>query len=280
MFELWHSLIGALPFEWASYGFMRQALLAVFILAPTLALIGALVVHQRMAFFSEAIGHGGLTGVAIGVFCGLGQPMWAMICFAILLAVAIGFATRFSRAPSDTLIGAFTSFALALGIVILSHGGNFNRYTSYLVGDILSITPSEIAWLALVSLISIACVILIFNRILFWGLNPSLSESRKCGRWLDHLFFSILVAVVVTLSLPWIGILVVNALLILPALAARNLARNTVSYVWLAVGLSLASCISGLLISYAYETATGATIVLVAMMFFITTLALKPLLKR
>lgn len=279
MLEYWHSIIGFLPFEWASYSFMRQALLAVLLLAPTLALLGVLVVHQRMAFFSDAIGHGGLTGVAIGVICGLGQPLWAMLGFAILLAIAMSLATRFSNAPSDTLIGAFTSSALALGIVILSHGGNFNKYTQYLVGDILSITPSEIGWLAIASALSIGLLSLGFNRILFWGLNPSLSESRKRGGWIDQLFFSILIAIMVTISLPWIGILVINALLILPALAARNLARDTFSYVWLSILISLISCIGGLIVSYALETATGATIVLSTMIFFFLTLFLKPVFK-
>ena len=121
----WYQLIGLLPFEWAHYVFMKNALLAILLISPLFALLGCMVIHNQMAFFSEALGHAALTGIAIGVLLGVADPLWSMTAFAILLALAVSALRRYSAASTDTIIGLVMSFTVALGVVLLSRGGGF-----------------------------------------------------------------------------------------------------------------------------------------------------------
>ncbi len=269
----WQRLVALLPFEWAQFVFMQNALLAVLCASLLFALLGALLINQRMAFFSDAIGHAALTGVALGVVLGLGDPLWAMVAFAVLLAAAMTLLRRVARASDDTVISIFMSFAVALGVVILSRGGGFAKYTAYLIGDVLSVAPADIArLLGLIGLV-LAFYLGLFNQAMFVSLNPSLAGSRRIRVRLVELAFAALVAAVVTVSIQWVGLLVVNALLVLPAAAARNTAPSVAGYIRNAVMISMASGVAGLVASYYWATATGATIVLFAMGFYLLSLA-------
>ena len=265
----WYQLIGLLPFEWAHYVFMKNALLAILLISPLFALLGCMVIHNQMAFFSEALGHAALTGIAIGVLLGMADPLWSMTAFAVLLALAVSALRRYSAASTDTIIGLVMSFTVALGVVLLSRGGGFARYSRYLIGDILTITPAEIARLLAV-LTGVATLwLLFFNRLFMASISRSLAGSRGIRVGLVEAVFSVIVAVVVTVSIPWIGLLVINSMLVLPAAASRNIASNTPRYILGAVLISLVSGVGGLLCSYYWGTATGATIVLFAMGFFL-----------
>lgn len=273
----WHALLSLLPFEWAQFAFMRTALLAVLIVSPLFAVMGTLVVNNRMAFFSDAIGHASLTGVGLGVLLGLADPLWALIAFALILGMGIIALQRFTRSAMDTVISLSMSFSIALGVVLLSRGGNFNKFSHYLIGDLLSITPVEVSHLLFSSLIVGAALLLGYNRILFLGLNESLARSRGVSGWWTQMLFCAAIVMVVTMNLSWVGILIVNSMLIVPAAGARNLAANARQYVLYAVGIALFSGVVGLIASYYANTATGASIVLVAMGCYLFTLGGKAL---
>lgn len=272
VFAPWHAAVSALPFEWARYGFMRLALLAVLLVSPLLGALGTVVVANRMAFFSEAIGHAAFTGIALGVLLGLTDPLWSMIGFALLLTLAVTWFRRRGGLSSDTAIGLVMAFTVSLGIVILSRGGDFARYTNFLIGDMLAITGRDVAVLAVLGFVVFALFFFFFNRLLLATLSPAIARSRAKRAGAAELAFACLLAVVVTCALPWIGILVINALLILPAAAARNLARNTAQFFAWSVAVSVLAGIAGLIVSFYASTATGATIVLIAMGFYLLTL--------
>ncbi|MFA7345097.1 MAG: metal ABC transporter permease [Terrimicrobiaceae bacterium] len=272
--------LARLPFEWARYEFMRNALVAVVLVSPLFALMGTLVVNNRMAFFSDAIGHASLTGIGLGVLLGLADPLLALVGFALLLGIGILALHRITRASMDTIISLSMSFSIALGVVLLSRGGNFNRYSHYLIGDLLSITPGDIGWLCVTVFLVGGGLLFHYNRILLIGLNDSLARSRGLNAWWTQVLFVASIVMVVTMNLSWVGILIINSLLILPAAAARNIAGNTRQYVLLAIAVALASGICGLLVSYYADTASGATVVLVAMGFFFFTLAVKALRRQ
>jgi zinc transport system permease protein len=107
-----------LPFEWARPLFMKNALLGVLLVTPLFGLLGTMVVNNRMAFFSDALGHSALTGIALGVLLGIRQPLWSMVFFSILLSVVILIVKNANTASTDTVIGVFSSTAVALGIVL------------------------------------------------------------------------------------------------------------------------------------------------------------------
>ena len=273
--EPWHRAVSFLPFEWTEYAFMRLALLAVWFIAPLLGGLGTVVVANRLAFFSEAIGHAAFTGIALGVILGLTNPLWSMVGFALLLTLAITWVRRRGGLSSDTAIGLVMAFTVSLGIVILSKGGDFARYTKFLIGDMLGITAGDVAALGVLAVVVLGLFFLFFNRLLLASVSPALARSRARQPGAAELAFASMLAVVVTFSLPWIGILVINALLILPAAAARNLSRSTAGFFGWAVAIAMVAGVAGLVVSFYLSAATGATIVLAAMAIYLVTLVFR-----
>lgn len=271
----WHHLISLLPFDWAQFAFMRTALLAVLIVSPLFALMGTLVVNNRMAFFSDAIGHASLTGIGLGVLLGMADPLWALVAFALILGMGMIALQRYTRSSFDTVISLSMSFSIALGVVLLSRGGNFNKFSHYLIGDLLSISPGEVGQLLITSLLVGGGLLLGYNRILLIGLNESLARSRGLNAWWTQMLFCAGVVLVVTMNLGWVGILIINAMLIVPAAGARNIAANARQYVLYAMGIAILSGVAGLIASYYANSASGATIVLVAMGCYLLTLGVK-----
>ncbi|MGI6120465.1 MAG: metal ABC transporter permease [Desulfosporosinus sp.] len=274
--HIWYSLLDLLlPFSWVEHTFMKNALLGVLLVTPIFGLLGTMIVNNRMAFFSDSLGHSALTGIAIGVLLGIEDPIWSMLLFSVLITIAILVVKEANTASTDTIIGVFSSTAVALGIVILSRNGGFNKYSVYLIGDLLSITPTDLLALSIVFLLVLILWIIIFNRLLLASMNPSLARSRGIRVRFYEYLFTMLMAVIVTISIQWVGILIISSLLILPAASSRNIAKNIRQYHVYSVLIALISGISGLIISYYWGTATGATIVLISAAFFAFTFIMK-----
>lgn len=257
--------------EWLQYDFMKHALVAVLIITPLFGLIGTMIVHKKMAFFSDALGHSALTGIAVGVILGITDTNLSMILFAIVFAFALNKIKSKQTLAADTIISVFSSCSIALGLAILSRGGNFSQYSGLLVGDILSITPKEILYLILVFVVTMTFWGLCFNWIHAASVNVSLAKSRGIPVKLIENLFAIVIALIVMLSIKWVGILIINALLILPAASARNISVNMREYHFFAVLFSVFSGVLGLIISYYINIATGPTIVIIASIIFFST---------
>lgn len=255
---------------------MKNALLAILLVTPVFGILGTMIINNKMAFFSDALGHSALTGIAVGVIFGMGNPLWAMIVFSILLSLAILIVKNANTTSTDTIIGVFASTAVALGIVILSRSGGFTKYSAYLIGDLLSISPENIFMLAIILAGVLVLWLFIFNKLLLVSINKALAKSRKINVKLVEYAFTLVIAVIVTISIQWVGLLIINSLLILPAAAARNIAANTRQYHFFSVLIAVISGISGLILSYFWGTATGATIVLISAVFFLVTFILRP----
>lgn len=260
-----------LPFAWMDYNFMKQAFLAVLLITPLFGILGTMIVNNRMAFFSDALGHSALTGVAVGVLFGIADTNLSMIVFAVLFALALNQIKSRNTMAADTVISVFSSFSIAVGLVILAQGGNFSKYSSLLVGDILSITPREIGYLLALLLGTFVFWCACSNQLNSISVNRSLAASRGIRVTLIENLFAVCIAVIVMLSIKWVGILLINALLILPAASARNISVNMREYHFFSVLFSMFSGIVGLIISYYVNTATGPTIVLIASVLFFAT---------
>lgn len=265
--------------DFLNYGFMRNALLAIAIITPLFGILGTMIVNNRMAFFSDALGHSALTGMAIGVLFGFAKTDVPMILFAVLFALLLIWMKRKSAVSTDTVISVFSSLGTAVGLVVLSRGGNFSKYSALLVGDILSITKREILYLLAAFLVTFVFWLVCFNKLHAISVNQSLAKSKGIPVRLVEDLFVVLIAVVVTLSIRWVGILIINALLILPAAAAANISSNMREYHLFSVILSMAAGILGLVLSYYLNAAAGPAIVIVAAVFFLATLAAKPFLE-
>lgn len=253
------------------YGFMKNAFLAVLIITPLFGLLGTMIVNRKMAYFSDALGHSALTGIALGVVLGVSDTNLSMVVFGVVFALLLNYISSRSKTANDTVISVFSSCSVALGLAILSKGGNFSKYSGLLVGDILSITRREIVSLMLIFLLTFIFYLFCFNGLHAASLHRTLARSRRIPVRLMENIFAVLIAVIVMLSIKWVGILIINALLILPAAGSRNLAENMREYHFFSILFSLYSGVVGLFVSYYTNVATGPMIVIIASVIYFAT---------
>ena len=274
--KLWYDFWQLLPFEMLHWEFMCNALLAVLLMAPLFGLCSTMIVTGRMSFFSDALGHSAFTGIAIGCICGIAQPTWMSVAFAVVFSILFSIVRSRSKQAADTIIGVFSSTAVALGIFIATLGGSsFTKFNQYLIGDILSITPAQIGMLALVLLTALTFWILYGNRLTLASVYPHLASSRGISVGLIQGVFTTFIAIVVTLSISCVGLLILNSLLILPGAAARNIAKNLRHYHLFSVTFALSAGICGLVASYFLGASAGAAISLILAVFFAVSFLLR-----
>ncbi len=267
--SIWYFICDLLPLEMLSWNFMRHAFLAILLMAPLFGLLSTMIVTGKMSFFSDALGHSAFTGIAIGAICGVAAPLWVAVVFSILFALLFSFVRSRSNQAADTIIGVFSSTAVALGIFIATLGGSsFTKYTKYLIGDILSISPVEIGVLAL-TLVGVLVFWAVFsNRLTLSNIHPALASSRGMHVGLTQTLFTTAIAVVVTITISSVGLLILNSLLVLPAASSRNVAKNLKQYHLFSVLFALFSGITGLTASYYLGASAGAAISLCLALIF------------
>ena len=274
--SLWYWFCDILPIEMLRWDFMKNALLALLLMAPLFGLMSTMIVTGRMSFFSDALGHSAFTGIAICAICGMSAPTWAAVLFSVVFALIFSYVRSRSNQAADTLIGVFSSTAVALGIFIATiGGGSFTKYNKYLIGDILSVTPTEIGLLALVLLAVLVFWVLCANRLTLTAIHPQLASSRGIPVGLSQTLFTVAIAVVVTLSISSVGLLILNSLMVLPGASARNVSKNLRQYHGFSVLFALLAGIGGLTVSYYLGCSAGAAISLILAVIFAVTFALR-----
>ena len=270
--NLWYAICDALPLDMLHWDFMKNALLAVLLMSPLFGLTSTMIVTGKMSFFSDALGHSAFTGIAIGCICGIAAPTWVAVIFSVLFALLFSFVRSRSNHTADTLIGVFSSTAVALGIFIATIGGSsFTKYNRYLIGDILSVTTAELMMLAITLLVALVLWFLFSNHLTLTSVYSQLASSRGVRVNMIQTAFTVFVAVVVTLAISWVGLLILNSLLVLPAAASRNISKNLRQYHSFSVLFAFLAGILGLLASFYLGASTGAAISLaLAFVFAIT----------
>ena len=269
-----------LPLEALQFRFMKNAFLAILLLTPLLGLLGTMAVNKQMAFFSDALGHSALTGIGLGIVLGVSNDLISMLVFGIVWAVMICRIRQTGAASTDTIISVFSSTSVALGLIILAHGGSFAKYSTLLIGDVLAVTQTDLLWLLLALVLGGAAWMMMYNHLLLSAVNASLARSRGVKTQLVECAFVVLVAVAVMLAIRWVGVMLINALLILPAAAARNVARNARQHAAMSVAIAVVCGVTGLLCAYAWDTSAGAAIVLCAAVCYAASLGVRKLLRR
>ena len=196
--------------------------------------------------------------------------------FSVAFALLFCYVRSRSNQAAETLIGVFSSSAVALGIFVATlNGGSFTKYNTYLIGDILSVTPQEIGVLLLVLVGVLIFWVLCANRLTLTAIHPQLASSRGISVGLSQTLFLVAIAVVVTLCISSVGLLILNSLLVLPGAAARNVARNLKQYHGCSVVFALIAGIGGLMLSYYTECSAGAAISLLLALIFAVTFCLR-----
>ena len=265
-----------LPFDFMQYTFMKNAFIAILLLSPIFAMLGTMIVNNKMAFFSDALGHSALTGIALGTLLGISNMNISMIIFAIIFALLLNWVKNRTSYGADTIISVFSSISIALGLAILAQTGSFNKYSSYLVGDILNISTSEIVYLVIAFVLVLIFWTKLFNKLNAISINPMLAKSKGINVKLIDNLFAVSIAIMVMLSIRWVGILLINSMIILPAASSRNIASNMRNYHVFSILFALISGISGLIISYyANNIPTGPMIVIISGIIYFITFGIK-----
>ena len=274
--NIWYWICDLIPLEMLRWDFMRNALLAILLMAPLFGILSTMIVTGRMSFFSDALGHSAFTGIAIGCIFGAATPTGVAVIFSLVFALLFSYVRSRSNQAADTLIGVFSSAAVALGIFIATMGGgSFTKYNKYLIGDILSVTPAEIGMLALVLIGVVIFWSLCANRLTLTAVHPQLASSRGIPVGLSQTVFTAAIAVVVTLSISSVGLLILNSLLVLPGASARNVSRNLKEYHLFSVIFALVCGVGGLVLSYFWGASAGAAISLMLALVFAVTFCLR-----
>ena len=280
MQEFIYSILEMLPFDFVNYAFMKNALIAILLATPVFAMLGTMIVNNKMAFFSDSLGHSAICGIAIGMLFGITNTNISMILFAVIFAIILNTVKQKVAYGADTIISVFSSIAIAVGLAILAKTGSFNQYSSILVGDILSINWNEIVYLFLTAIAIIIFWYYMFNELHSVSVNRSLAKSKGVKVELIDNIFVVLIAIVVMISIRWIGILLINSLLILPAASSRNIAKNMRQYHLFSIIFSLFAGLAGLIISYYYDIPTGPMIVILSGIIYFITFFIKGKIKE
>jgi len=279
---LYALLVQMLPFECMQARFMQQAMVGLLLLTPMAAAMGIMVVNFRMSFFADAISHSAFAGVALGLLLAV-DPDWTMPAFGLLVGLGIMLLQRHSSLSSDTVIGVFFSAMVAFGLAMVSRDRSLARdLQRFLYGDILTISDGQILCLAVLFVVLMGFQAASYNHLLYIGLNPSLAKAHRIRVAAHQYLFAGLLSLIVMFSVQAVGVLLVTALLVVPAATARNLAHCAGSMFWWALLVGTSSAIVGLIISAQdwARTATGATIILAACGWFLLSLAVAGLRGR
>ena len=274
-------IAGMLPFECMKLRFMQEAFLGVLLTAPLAAAAGIQVVNFRMSFFSDAIGHSAFAGVALGLIFGL-SPDLTMPLLALAIGIGIMAMKQRSALSSDTVIGVFFSAVVAFGLALVSRNPNVARDMQvFLYGDIPTVTHNDLLYLFLLFCVFFVFQVFAYNRLNAIGIHEQLARTHRIHTAFYQYVYVALLSLVVIFSVKSAGVLLVTALLIVPAASARNLSKSSGMMFWISIIIGVCSGISGLLISAQpwAETASGATIVLCACVIFCISLlfgVLKP----
>lgn len=272
---------------WQSEAAVR-AFFAIVLVSLVAGAVGALVVSNRMAFFSDALAHCAFAGVALGLFIALLTGMvsedfrhwitFIMILFGIGFGLLIAFVHERSSLPSDTVIGVFFAAALGLGAIfskaVRSKSIKLFDVESFIFGDPLQTENEDILWLLLLVVLTGLFLFFCYNALLFGSFNDSLARSRRVPARLARYLFIILLGVIVNLSYQTVGVLLINGLLIVPGATACNLSRNMRQILWLSLAIAVFCGVGGMWLSwdignyFGIKIGIGGTVLVLSVLMF------------
>lgn len=278
--------LGELPLSF-QYAFVINALICGLIIGPLLGAVGTMVVAKRMAFFSQAVGNAAMTGVAIGVLLGESytEPYVSMFGFCLLFALALNYTKNRTELSSDTIIGVFLAISLAVGaslLLFVSARVNTHILEAVLFGSVLTVSPTDINVLLVVAALVAGLGIPLFNRMLMGSLNASLATARGIPVVMLEYVFVVMVTLITVACLKIVGAVLVEALLLIPAAAARNVTRSVGGFVFLSMAFATFSTVAGIMIPMEFDLPipSGGAIVMVAAIIFVLTIVARSLLSR
>ncbi len=244
--------------------FMVRAVVAGVGVALIAGPLGCFVVWRRMAYFGDTLAHAGLTGVALGLVLGT-EPIVGIILTGLVIGLALMILERQRRVPTDALLGILSHSALAIGLIVIGFMESVRvNLMGYLFGDILAVSASDIAWIYGGAAALLAILFTVWKPLIAVTVDEDMAVAEGINAVRTQLVFTVLIALTVALAMKIVGVLLVTALLIIPAAAARRFARSPESMALGAAILGAVAVIGGLFASLQWDTPSGPSVVAAA----------------
>jgi zinc transport system permease protein len=261
--------------------FQQIILLCVLCVCLSSGVLSPIVVSSRMAFFSDAVAHSTLAGVALGMFIGLGSPATTMIGFAVIVALLIATLRQYTNLSLDTVLGVAMAGSLAVGVLLYQKAvRGYADLHSYLFGSVGLLGMEDLWILAANTVVALVIVGLFANRFLLLAVSRPLAQARGINVARYEYLLIVVLGLVVAVGVRAVGLLLVNALLIVPAATSRNFAKSVAGMFWGSVVCALVAGLSGLFVADWLELAPAPGIVAASVILFIASQLLRPLLGR
>jgi zinc transport system permease protein len=259
-----------------AYGFGQRALIGGLLIATTCSIMSFFVIVRRLAFAGMGISHAAFGGVAIGIAAGV-NPIVTAGAFCVGVAGGIGWLSRKGRLHEDAVIGILFSASMALGIVLIAAAHAYNQdLLSYLFGSILAMRWADVAVLAVLSVLAVAFLIFFFKELLFFSFDEETATAS--GVPVRFVYYGLLVTMALTIvvSIKLVGIILISALIVIPGATGLQVSRNYRGVLLVSLASSLASIVAGLYLSFRFNVASGATIVLIMFGLFLLGVLVSP----
>ena len=251
------------------YNFFINALLASVFTAITCGIIGTYIVSRRIVFISGGISHASFGGVGLGYYLGI-NPILGAAVFSVLVSLGIESLSRKSEMREDSLIGMMWSFGMALGIifVFLTPGYAANLMT-YLFGNILTVSRTDILMMAILALVIILAFVLLFKEILFLSFDREYAESQGVHVSFIGYLLMALTALTIVINIRVVGIILVISMLTIPQAAANLVSKNFRHIIFYSIGFAFLASVCGLFLSYTLNIPSGAAIIFISIIIFV-----------
>lgn len=261
------------------YDFIQRALVSGLVLSVTTSLLGVFLVLRRMSLISDGLSHVSFGAVALSLFMGL-PPLYASIPLVILASLAIGKLSEKKHLYGDAAIGLVSAFSIAAGVIIISMSKGFNiDIYSYLFGSILAISDLEMVLSVVVSAVVVTTIILFFNELFLLTSDEDYARVSRVNMRLLNLMFSVIQSVTIVIGIKIVGAMLMSSLIIFPAVTSLQVSTNFRKMILLSILISMLSVAAGILLSFAANTPTGATIVVINSIFFLVFFFINKVLK-
>lgn len=259
------------------YEFMINAFLLVLIVSPLFGLLSTMVVNNKLAYFSDALGHSAYLGIGIGLLLGVtNNSVIPIMLFAIIFSILLVVIKKTFNENPDTVIGIISSISIAIGIIVLSNFGGMQKFSQLLVGDLLLVNREQLLPLAIMALIVAILFIIIYKKLILISVDVSVAKSKNINPTFYEIILTVIVAITVAISINIIGILLISALFVLPGAISKLLSSNLTQYLIISVIISMVCSVIGLIISYYFAIPTGASIILInGIVYMLATLLVK-----
>jgi zinc transport system permease protein len=266
--------------EALQFSFMRNALVAGLLVSVACGIIGTFVVIKRIVFLSGGIAHAAYGGIGLGYFVGI-NPILGAVAFSLMAALGMGLVQRRTRQRADTMIGVMWALGMAVGIILIDMSAGYKAdLMSYLFGSILAVPSTDLLIMLALDIIILVLVSLFYKELLAISFDETFALLENVPVDALYMLLVALIALTVVMMMRVVGLIMVIALLTMPAAISGQFVKGMRRMMILAVALGIVFTTTGLWLSYAFNLTSGATIILTSGTAYFISLALKPLLRR